>query len=177
MKLLLVTVIAAMLFASCGQIHQKSAEDKKPVTSSVTLPYSASFSSQFNNDVADEDVRTVLNSYKSWEAGNMDSLAACFADSVIYLSYSGLQYTGPKKGMIELWTGFRDSLRSVKIEVTTWTKNHSIDKGVDFVNVWYRETDTFKSGKVESFSISDANTLKNGKIFRYSQYRQEYKKW
>jgi hypothetical protein len=45
-----------------------------------------------------------------------------------------------------------------------WTANHSVDRNEDWVNVWYEESDTYKTGLVDSAAFEDDNQLKNGKI-------------
>ena len=57
-----------------------------------------------------------------------------------------------------------------------WTSNHSVDKNEDWVNVWYKEVDTYKSGKVDSLDYEDDSRLKDGKIVWISSHEQKYKK-
>jgi hypothetical protein len=59
------------------------------------------------------------------------------------------------------------------VQVISWTKLHETLKGDNFIDVWYRETDTYKDGKVETANFADRKQLLNGKIIWYSQYRQE----
>jgi len=143
--------------------------------SAVSLPYTATYSSQFNQNVADSDVLTVLNSYKAWENGDMASLRTTMSDSITFYGWDGTIYSGLTQGLLEKWTTSRDSLSSVKVEMAAWVKVHSLDKDADFINVWYKEIDTYKSGKIDSADWHDINMVANGKIIWYSQYRRAYK--
>ena len=74
--------------------------------------------------------------------------------------------------MTHIWQTYRDSLSSVKITMNVWLKNHSLKDSMDFINVWYKEIDTYKSGKVDSAKYEDDNGIKNGKLIWYSSHRQ-----
>lgn len=147
--------------------------DTASAASTVKLPYTATYSSNFNDKVADEDVLTVLNSYKYWESGDIASLEGTLADSVYFTGADATIYSGPKAGLLDIWKKRRESMSSVSIEISAWVKSHSIDKDGDFVNVWYKEIDTYKNGKVDSANFEDINALGKGKIAWFAQYRQE----
>jgi hypothetical protein len=143
-------------------------------TAAVTLPYTASYSSSFVPG-KQADVLTVLNSYKDWETGDMAALKSTMADSVSYVFASGFVFNNTLDSFMSLATKFRDSLSSVKINMIAWLSNHSVDKNEDWVNVWYKETDTYKTGKVDSVNFEDDNLLKNGKIVWTSSHEQKFK--
>ena len=71
---------------------------------------------------------------------------------------------------------FRDSLSKVVITMYAWTSNHSVDKNEDWVNIWYKEVDTYKTGKIDSVDYEDDNLVKGGKIAWVSSHEQKYKK-
>ena len=173
MRKLILMAAVAIFFAAC---NNEKKESEKQTMSSVQLPYKANYSSQFNNNVSDSMVLTVLNSYKYWENADMNGLVSTLADSVYFLGWDGSKTNGTRSDIMNLWTSHRDSMSKVEISVDAWTKDHSMDKNDDFVLVWYKEIDTYKTGKVDSANYADINQLKNGKIYWYSQYRQELKK-
>ena len=173
MKKLMLMAAVAIFFAAC---NNEKKEEQKGMGSSIQLPYKAGYSSQFNDKVSDSDLLTVLNSYKYWENADMKGAAGTLADSVAWMSWSGEQYSGSKADLVDRWGKFRDSLSSVQITMAGWTKDHSIDKNEDFILVWYKEIDTYKTGKVDSANYHDINQVKGGKISWYSTYRQELKK-
>lgn len=150
-------------------------ETPAPETSPVVLPYTATYSSQFNQDISDQDLLAVLNSYKAWENGDMQALRSIMADSLTFYGWDGTIYSGLTEGVTDKWAISRDSLSSVKIEMSAWTKNHSTDKNDNVILVWYKEIDTYKTGKVDSADWHDINIVRDGKIVSYSQYRRPLK--
>jgi len=175
MKKLVFLLPLSVAILSCTSPQKNVAEEQAPAASSIALPYEATFSSQFNQDVSDEDLLTVLNSYKAWETGDMPKLRSAFGDSLNFTRWDGTKFNGPASGTLDNWAASRDSLSSVKLVFAAWLKCHSIDTDADFINVWYKEIDTYKSGKVDSADWHDINSVKNGKIRRYFQYRRGFK--
>jgi hypothetical protein len=49
------------------------------------------------------------------------------------------------------------------------------DKKEGYVVAWYKETDTYKNGKVDSAYYHDINQVKDGKIVWYAQYKRPAK--
>jgi hypothetical protein len=138
------------------------------------MPYTATYSSDFTVG-KQSDVLTVLNSYKDWENGDMADLKATTGDSIQYIFPNGFVFNNTRDSFMSFASKFRDSLSKVQISVTAWTSNHSVDKNEDWVNVWYKETDTYKSGKVDSLNFEDANQLKGGKIVFVTSHEQKFK--
>lgn len=52
-----------------------------------------------------------------------------------------------------------------------WLKNHAVKDSSDYINVCYKEIDTYKTGKVDSADYEDDNGLKNGKIIWFSSHK------
>jgi hypothetical protein len=67
-------------------------------------------------------------------------------------------------------------LSKVVFEIYAWTSNHSVDKNEDWVNIWYKEVDYYKTGRVDSASYEDANRMKDGKIVWISSHKQGFRK-
>jgi hypothetical protein len=101
---------------------------------------------------------------KDWEDNKVDNAPAYFGDTVAYYFFNGAKLNLKLDGFIKVLHQFRDSLSSVKTEVAGWDNLHSTDKNQDWVHVWYKETDTYKNGKVDSAFYYDDNLIKNGKI-------------
>ena len=175
MKNLIYLVAFTASVVSCTAPVKEEAPATEAAASTVTLPYTATYSSQFNQDVSDNDLLTVLNSYKAWENGDMTSLRSTMADSISFNGWDGTVYNGPTENLLAKWGTTRDSLSSVKIVFAAWDKAHAIDKNEDYIDVWYKEIDTYKSGKVDSADWHDINMVKNGKIVWYSQFRRAFK--
>lgn len=149
-----------------------SKEGSKTAESNIQLPYTAAYTTDFTNNVSDSDLLTVLNSYKAWENGDMKALRATMGDSMNVNGADGFKFTGLTDSLMKTWQNNRDSLSSVKITMDVWLKNHAVKDSANFINVWYKEIDTYKTGKVDSANYEDVNQLKNGKIIWYSSHKQ-----
>ena len=177
MKKILFCLVFAVLLLSCNNEADKTTASTTDTstTSTVTLPYTASYSSSWTTDVSDADLKLVLTSYKDWADGNMTGLANAFGDTLVFDSWNGDHMTLGKADLLKMWTGFRDSLSSVTIDMEAWDKKYSTDKKQGFIVVWYKETDTYKDGRVDSSRWHDINQVKNGKIAYYSQFKRQLK--
>jgi ketosteroid isomerase-like protein len=179
-KLILCFCLEAFLL-SCNDDKEKTAATTTTATTDSTvkaptdLPYTASYSSNWSADVSDADLKTVLVTYKDWADNNMSGLANAMADTVSLDMSSGVHKKLTRADLSKLWTTSRDSLSSVKIDMVTWHKMYSTDKKESYIVTWYDETDTYKTGKVDSASYHDINQVKDGKIVWYSQYKRPKK--
>ncbi|HEY0679852.1 MAG TPA: hypothetical protein VGD17_16325 [Chitinophagaceae bacterium] len=162
------------MLAACNSEPAATVSSEKEKSESATpvqFPYTPAYTSTWTDSVSDQDVLTVLNSYKYWETNDMKSLANVMADTVEFMSHSGFTYDGPKAGLLEMWTKSRDSLSKVTITVDAWRTGRS-DKNHDIVSVWYKEIDTYKDGRVDSAYYEDDNVIANGKIVWYAQHKR-----
>ena len=176
-KFLLYLSFVAFLL-SCKDDKDKTASTNTataPEKSTVDLPYTASYSSSWSTDVSDADLKTVLTTYKDWSDGNINGLLSAMADTVTVDMFSGDHMKLPRADLSKFWTNFRDSLSSVKIDMQGWQKMYATDKKDGYIVTWYDETDTYKTGKVDSASYHDINQVKDGKIIWYSTYKRPKK--
>lgn len=167
-----------LCFAACtgSSTDTTAAANKDSVTvAPVSLPYTADYSSNFIPG-KQTDVLTVLNNLKAWENNDMKAMRSTFGDSVEMYFPSGFKYKGTADSLIKMASKYRDSLTSSVLTVYAWTPNHSVDKNEDWVNVWYKEVDTYKSGKKDSAEYEDDNRLQDGKIVWSSSHKQDFKK-
>jgi hypothetical protein len=171
--------ISLVVFLSCN--NDKKKETTTTTTTTTTsaeptdLPYKASYSSSWSTNVSDDDLKTVLLTYKYWADNNMKDLGATLGDSVYVDFSSGDIFNGTRAELMKRWTTFRDSLSSVTIDMAGWNKMYATDKKDSFIVTWYKEIDTYKSGKADSAYYHDINQLKKGKIVWYSQYKRPAK--
>jgi len=173
---LVASIIGLML--ACNNEAEKPADAATTTPAATTptdLPYTASSSSEWDTNVADADVKTVLTSYKDWADGNMDGLMTAIADSIWVDRWDGHSANYAKADLKKMWALSRDSLSSVKIEMEAWHKMRSVKQKDSIVVVWYKQTDTYKDGKIDSARWHDINMVKGGKIVWYSQYRRQLK--
>jgi len=177
MKKILSLILVATIFASCNRSNEKSDLNGRNDSSVANkdagdLPYKAMYSSSWSDNVSDEDVKMVLMTYKDWSGGNMKGLGAAMGDTVEYDMNSGRYQKMSNADLMKMWTTSRDSLSSVTIDMHAWQKMYSTDKNEGYVVTWYKETDTYKDGKVDSAHYHDINQVKDGKIVWYSQYKR-----
>lgn len=111
----------------------------------------------------DSSLLLVLNSYKYWENGDIKALESTMGDSMSVNGSDGFKFAGHTDSLTNIWLKSSDSLSSVVITMDVWLKNHSIKDSMDYINVWYKEVDTYKSGKIDSANYEDDNGLKDGK--------------
>jgi len=159
------------LFASC----KNGAKTAAPATDTVTLPYKAGYSSSFTISDSTSNVKAVLQSLKDWEDDKLTNAPAYFADTVTESFWNGNTLKLKRDSLVKMGQKYRDSLSSSKIEVTAFVGLHSTDKNSDWVLVWYKETDTYKSGKIDSANYEDDNQLVKGKIVWINDKRQALK--
>jgi hypothetical protein len=177
MKQIFFAFFTSMLFLSaCDSKKEETKTTANSGKSSLTMPYKANYTTEFTNNVSDSDLLLVLNSYKYWETGDMPALRTTMGDSMRVDGADAFKFNGLSDSLMKIWTSHRDSMSSVVITMDVWLKNHAVVDSMDYVNVWYKEIDTYKSGKVDSAYYSDINALKNGKIVWFSSYRQNLKK-
>ena len=176
-KVCLCICLGAFLLSCNGDDDKEKTESTTPATSAETkpvvdLPYTASYSSSFNTDISDADLKMVLMSYKDWSDGNMSGLSKAMADSVSVDMSSGEHFSGTNADLMKRWSTYRDSLSSVRIDMAAWQKMYATDKKEAYIVTWYDEWDTYKNGKVDSATYHDINQIKDGKITWYSQYKR-----
>src|SRR5260221_7976167 len=148
MKKIFFLLLISLSYIDCNQKESSNAVTVPPEgvsTNKVTLPYTAMYSSQFVPG-KQGDLVNVLNSYKYWEENNMKSLRSTFGDSVEFHHFSGFIFKNTGDSFITHTGKVRDSLSRVEITMYAWMVNRSVDKNEDWVNGWYEETDTYKTG-------------------------------
>jgi hypothetical protein len=179
MRKFLVPVLLYLSLAACsgGSTGSAAATKDSAATAApaVNLAYTAVYSSDFVPGKA-SDVAAVLDNYKAWETNDMKTLRATTGDSLTMYFPSGYVFVGTGDSAVKMAAKYRDSLSKVVLSFYAWTANHSVDKNEDWVNVWYKEVDTYKTGKVDSTDYEDDNRLKDGKIVWTSSHQQKYLK-
>lgn len=176
MNKILLLICLVILLTSCNSAQQKPAEGSTttntPEKAPADLPYTASYSSSWSTEVSDADLKMVLTTYKDWADGNMKGLGAAMADTVDFDMYTGKRFRLSNADLMKMWATSRDSMSSIAIDMQGWNKMYATDKKEGYIVTWYKETDTYKTGKVDSAYFHDINRVKNGKIVWYAQYKR-----
>jgi len=173
MKKILSICCLAIFVTACNNADKPAATAS---SDSTTYPYKATYSSAFTCSDNNKNAIAVLQSYKDWEDNKLANGSAYLADTLYWNTWAGDKITITRDSAIHLWQKSRDSLSSSKIEVVAWTNLHSTDKNEDWVGVWYKQKDTYKTGKVDSAFYQDDNRIANGKINFISTKKQNLKK-
>jgi len=169
MKNLIFIVVVSSVYTACQGTTTASKESTansagtSSGTSSISFPYTAEFTSKFSIG-KDSNSLLVLNLYKALEANDMNALANVLADSVNLNFADGSTFSGSRDSVIAMTKKYRDSLSSIKFDFDAWIPVHADDKNGDAVLTWYKETDTYKNGKVDSIYFHDINGIKDGKV-------------
>ncbi|MDE3213852.1 MAG: hypothetical protein KGM98_11515 [Bacteroidota bacterium] len=166
MKKLIPFVLISVFYVACtGNKGNEGATSQAPTSSasSIALPYKADYDAKFSWG-SDSNTLVVLNSYKAWENGDMQALRNTLGDSTRFLFSNGTTFYGTSDSMVKFAAKVRDSLSKVEIRMDVWLSTHADTRNADWVSVWYTETDTYKTGKVDSAYFQDDNALVNGKI-------------
>lgn len=171
----LIPIILIACTSSTSDTTATAAKDSVTAVPILPLPYTATYSSNFVPG-KQADVLTVLNNYKAWQDNDMAALKATIGDSITLIFSNGSVLSASSDSAIRIAKKVRDSIAKIDMAFYAWTSNHSVDKNEDWVNVWYKETDTYKSGKVDSTIYEDDNLLKGGKIVWASSHEQKLKK-
>ena len=166
----------SVIILSCNSKEETKTETMSADNqSSIQLPYEAVYTTDFNNNVPDSELLVVLNSYKAWENGDMNALRATMGDSMNVSGANGFKFSGLTDSLMKDWSLSRDSMSSVKITMDVWLKSHAVKDNSNYINVWYKEVDTYKDGRVDSANYEDDNEMKNGKITWFSSHKQVLK--
>ncbi|MDP4262563.1 MAG: hypothetical protein Q8941_08535 [Bacteroidota bacterium] len=167
-----------LLLASTAIIvacNNKDETKTSPASTSgnLKLPYTAGYTTDFSDNVSDEDLLLVLNSYKYWETADLKALRGTMGDSMVVDGATGFKFRGLTDSLMPKWTLSRDSLSSVVITMDAWRKNHTNKDSMNYITTWYKEIDTYKTGRVDSANYADINQVKKGKIIWYSSFKQK----
>ena len=86
----MICISFALVIAAC----KSKDETKAAESSNIQLPYTASYTTDFNNHVSDSDLLVVLNSYKYWETGDLKGLRSTMGDSMYVDGSDGFKFAG-----------------------------------------------------------------------------------
>ena len=172
-KFLFLFLIPLFLGSCAGNNTGELSANKNSVSGKDSIPFRATYSSNFipgrQNNVA-----VVLNVFKAWEKNDMKVIEANFTDSVELYFPTGDIFKNTIGGFIKIADEyFVHGLTKKELIIYSWMPNHSVDKNEGWVNIWYKEIDTYKNGRIDSLELQDDNLFKNGKIEKvYSHMRK-----
>lgn len=166
------SLLAIVLFVFIsGQIVAQNPKAKaKSDKSSMSMPYTASYSSNFQ--MGDPKFSAiVLNAWKSYDDNTFDqSVNDLFADTIHAYLGDGTVVVG-KDSFVNAIKGYRGSFTSAKSEVVAYMAVKSVDKKDNIVFVWGSETDTKTDGTTQKFDLHEVWAFnKDGKVDFFKQF-------
>jgi hypothetical protein len=167
-KYLLSFILLSVCVLAC-----RRKEESKTITAGIQFPYAARYATDFNDNVSDSDLLLVLNSYRFWEIGDLKRLRTTMGNSIFVNGSDGFKFRGLTDSLMNIWIKRRDSLSSVTIYMDVWRKSHSLKDSIDLIDVWYKEIDKYKTGRIDSANFEDDNRIRNGKIQWHSSHKQK----
>src|SRR6185295_12433728 len=163
------------ILVSCNSNQPTQTESAKPASDSVAVqninsPYEIQYSSKFvmGNPKYAEGVLTL---WKDFDNGNLSAHKDFFADSVEVILGTGAHMHSTRDSVIAAIQKYRNSLTAAVDRVDAVMAVKSTDKNEDWVLIWGMETDTYKSGKIDSVDLQETWRInKDGKADFFMQY-------
>lgn len=163
-----------ILLAACNS----NDDSKKELTVSstanesekITYPMPSEYSDTWEMGDPKNSV-SILNLYKGWVEGNLESFKTILADSVELHWATGDVNTGPGDSVLPIILAYRNQFAEVKNTIHGFMSVRHRDLKQDFVMVWVKEITTTKDGKKDSVELQENWRLNNaGKIDAIYQY-------
>ena len=175
MKRIALLLAAAACFAACKDSKPaetplvetpKEEAESKPA---VTFPYTATYSSDFS--MGDPELtKKVLDMYKALEAGNVDTLAVFYADTVNWRNFAQENVNLPRQVLIKRIKEFRSQFKAISETPIAFTALHSNDKSEDWVITWIKENVTYPNGRKDSTTYQECWRFRDGKVYMHDSY-------
>src|SRR5215212_7029400 len=153
MKKMLLIFMGTALFSACNDDTKttatKTGEDSTASTSSVSLPYTASYSSSFKMGNDDHSAMIVQGSWKDWENNRMDNMRSWVADTIVAFQSDNTMVKGVDS-LQARWKRGRAGYTNVIDTLDAVVPLYSNDKKENWVLVWATEIDTDIKGKTDT---------------------------
>ena len=150
----------------------KSADSTMPKQESLSYPYTADYSSDFEIGDA-KNAQTLLALYKDWDNNTLDNSKSYFADVDTMIFANGSMFAGSRDSMIVMAKKSRGQFTTVVDSIHAWIPLRSKDKKEDWVVIWTREISTNSKGIKAVNELQETWRFdKNGKINLVYQYAQ-----
>ena len=168
MKRFIVLVCALALVFVC----KESVAQQKQKSKTISYPYSASYSSDFEIGGADY-AKKVLELWKDYDDNTFDK-HDYFADTAIMFFPDGMMVRG-KDSILAGASRMRSSFQNVSTNVDAWVPLKSRDKDQNWVAIWGTDNSTGPDGKVVMTDIHEIwGFNKDGKIVYMQQYASKH---
>jgi hypothetical protein len=159
------------LIAAC----KDEATETQPLiqAENITYAYTIKHEADYWDKGNQQNVALVLNALKAFETGNVEESMKYFGDSVTFRTdYVDTKFSNDS--LKAAFTGYRNDLVSLTVEMQDWETVISKDKKYEWVGLWYKEKWTDKAGKTDSAYVMDDVRVENGKIVELDEKKRHY---
>lgn len=171
--------VAITFLAACNSGTDKSkmettkaADSTMPKQESLTYPYTADYSSDFEIGDA-KNAQTLLQLYKDFDNNTLDNSKNSFAEVDTMIFADGNMFAGTRDSLITLAKKARGMMGTVVDSVHAWVPLRSKDRNEEWVLIWSREISTDAKGKKTVRELQETWRFdKNGKVNLMYQYGQ-----
>lgn len=166
----------SLILAACNNEKKEAAAPEAPAKKTVTLPYTAVYSSSFEMGNP-EYVATILKgSWKDWEENKLDNMKNWLADSVVVFHSDNSMVAGADSLMAR-WKRGRAQYSSVVDSIHAAFAVYSTDKKENWVLVWASEIGTKTNGTKDTVALMETWRInKDGKADMLLQYDRATRK-
>ena len=181
MKRTFLTILSlAFLFTACNEKtsdRMKGANDGSPDTTStsqstINYPYKAVISSDMSIGKP-EHAKMVLDMFKAWEEGRMDSMRSMLADSVEVTFSDGMVFKGSADSLLAFGKQMRANYSDSNTTLFAWVPVHLNNTNEDYVLVWGNDYLTDKAGKIDSTAGHSYWQIENNKIKAWGEFQRK----
>jgi len=174
MKKIFLLIAAAALFTACNTgTASTDAKDSKP---SVTLPYTAGYSSSFEMGNPEYSATILTGSWKDWENNKLDNMKSWAADTIVAFQSDETMIQGVDSLMAK-WTRARAKYTSVIDTIDAVMPVYSTDKKENWVLVWATEINTKADGTKDTVAVMETWRInKDGKADLLLQFDRNKRK-
>lgn len=171
MKKLLFTMVGVGILSACSNnTNEPASKESTAQTTSVTLPFPISYSSDF--EIGDKKfAQSVLEISKDYDNNTIPNSKEKFADSILFRLSDGTVLQGPKDSVLAAVTGARSSFATASDYFYSVVVLKPKGKDETWVSCWEKEVDVMKDGKKDSTLINENWKFnKDGKIYEIYQF-------
>lgn len=176
-KWMFVFTASTLIVAACNNQKTTTASGAETgIKKTVTLPYTAAYSSSFEMGNPEHTATILQGSWKDWEENKLDNMKNWMADTIVAFNSSNIMVKGVDS-MMAMWKRDRAAYSSVIDTVDASIALRSTDKKENWVLVWAREIDTKPDGTKDTVALMETWRInKDGKADYLLQYDRHKRK-
>ena len=116
----------------------------------------------------------MLQFWKTYERGNLDSLLHVFSDTIAYIG-GDKTYKEPASDMLSRYKAERARLRYVQCHIDFWRVVYVAEKRENWVLLWAQREGTLYNGSLDSKAVHQVWRFnRNGRAYSLAEYRSAF---